>query len=92
MHRIFSSLLLGAALITPVVVSAQTPNQERRYYDRTHHDYHNWNDHEDRAYRYYMQQNHREYRDYAVLHARDQQNYWNWRHRHNDAWLQVNVR
>ncbi|GAC1428138.1 MAG: hypothetical protein NVS9B5_00860 [Terriglobales bacterium] len=58
--------------------------EEKRVYDRSHHDYHQWNNNEDRAYRQYLTENHREYRDVTVLNRRDQTRYWSWRHSHPD--------
>jgi hypothetical protein len=30
--------------------------------------------------------------DFGRLNARDQQNYWNWRHSHSDAQLKIDIR
>jgi len=54
MHRflISSALVLGTALIGPVVAPAQDASpSEKRYYDQKGHDYYAWNNGEDRAYR-----------------------------------------
>jgi hypothetical protein len=87
-HRLFSSLLLAGAIIVPTGVMAAPRRQEGsiqvRVYDRDHRDYHNWDDHEDRAYRGYLVEHHREYRSYNEQRARDQRNYWRWRHQHPD--------
>src|SRR5580700_6953374 len=53
-----------------------------RYYDRNHHDYHVWNDNEDRSYRVYLGERHREYSDFHHENSRRQNAYWNWRHSH----------
>jgi type III secretory pathway component EscR len=87
-HRYFGSLVLAAALVTPVVLVAEASAQEAsiqvRVYDRHHKDYHNWDDHEDRAYRRYLTEQHREYREYNRENSRRQDNYWKWRHNHPD--------
>jgi len=85
-HRYVSSLLLAAAVVAPtlVVSTAQAQDVNVRVYDRDHHDYHNWDDHENLAYRRYLEENHREYRDYNRQNRRDQRAYWNWRHGHPD--------
>jgi H+-transporting ATPase len=36
--------------------------------DRDHRDYHNWDDHEERAYRSYLVAQHRSYREYHTKH------------------------
>jgi type III secretory pathway component EscR len=85
-HRYLGSLLLAAAVIAPtlVVSTAQAQEVNVRVYDRDHHDYHNWDDHENLAYRRYLEENHREYREYNRQNHRDQRAYWNWRHGHPD--------
>jgi len=57
---------------------------QQRIYDRSHHDYHQWNDDEDRAYRQYLSEHHREYRDFERESPKEQNQYWNWRHSHPD--------
>jgi type III secretory pathway component EscR len=85
-NRYLGSLLLAAAVLAPtlVVSTAQAQDVNVRVYDRDHHDYHNWDDHENLAYRRYLDENHREYREYNRLNRRDQRAYWNWRHSHPD--------
>jgi hypothetical protein len=88
LHRYISSLLLDSALAAPaVIMAAPRPQDERaqiRVYDRTHRDYHNWNDNEDRAYRQYLAEQRRSYRGYDRQNNRFQKHYWNWRHSHPD--------
>jgi hypothetical protein len=86
LNRYLGSLLLAAAVVAPtfVVSTAQAQDVNVRVYDRDHHDYHNWDDHENLAYRRYLEENHREYRDYNRQNRRDQRAYWNWRHGHPD--------
>jgi hypothetical protein len=82
------SLLLAGVVFAPTAVAAAPGGQEAgvqvRIYDRDHHDYHNWDDHEDHAYRGYLVEHHREYRTYNEQRAKDQRNYWKWRHQHPD--------
>jgi hypothetical protein len=102
--RTFSGFL-GAALLCvltiPAVLLAQGERREnqrqeqeniRRYHDARHKDDHDWNDHEDRAYRMWAQENHRKYNDFSRLKERDQQSYWDWRHNHSDAQLHIEIR
>jgi len=57
----------------------------KRYYDRDHRDYHQWNEGEARAYRHYLEENHRTYHDWNRARKSEQQNYWRWRHEHPGA-------
>jgi len=92
--RMTSSLLLGAALLAPVPMSAQDRDHDRddraannyRVYDSAHRQYHNWNRDEDQAYRgwYGQTYNGRQYRDYRKLNHKQQEAYWKWRHDHNN--------
>ena len=91
MRKFWKSAALAAALtvpvaIVPTVVMAQPPHT---YHDRDHNDDHQWNNHEDRAYRIYLKQNHRKYNDFARLKEEDQQSYWGWRHEHSDIVLKI---
>jgi hypothetical protein len=86
-HRFIGSLLLAGAIFAPTAVIAAPRPQEGvqvRIYDRDHRDYHNWNDREDHAYRGYLVERHQTYRAYNDQRARDQRNYWKWRHNHPD--------
>ena len=88
-NRYISSLLLAAAIAAPTAVIAGPKPQEGavqvRVYDRDHRDYHNWDDHEDRAYRRYLETRHETYREYHKQHYRAQKHYWSWRHSHPDG-------
>jgi hypothetical protein len=87
-HRYIASLFLTAALAAPVSIMAVPVPQEAsvqvRVYDSTHHDYHNWDDREDHAYRGYLTEHHENYRAYDKQNHKQQNNYWNWRHSHPD--------
>jgi ABC-type nickel/cobalt efflux system permease component RcnA len=76
----------GATAFVPASAYAQDAHdrakQERRVYDRTHRDYHVWNNDEDHVYREYLTQHHRKYRTITRLSKKQQQEYWNWRHDH----------
>ena len=92
--RFCNAALLGAALIipvalTPTAVFAQAP---RSYHDKDHNDDHQWNSHEDRAYKMYAKENHRKATSFVRLKENDQQAYWGWRHDHSDAILKINIR
>jgi hypothetical protein len=86
-YRFIASLFLAAALMAPVSIMAAPKPQasvQVRVYDRDHKDYHNWDDHEDTAYRAYLTDQHITYRVYAKQNHKTQSNYWNWRHSHPD--------
>ena len=88
MHRYLSALVLSAALLTPVAVTAAKDDNDhhrvKRYYDRDNRDYHEWNEREDSAYRRYLQEQHHENRDWAKANRKQQREYWKWRHSHPD--------
>ncbi len=96
MLRFLNAALLGAALIIPVAMAPTAlraqDNKARSYHDKQHNDDHEWNNHEDQAYRMYAKQNHQKYRTFSTLKENDQQAYWGWRHEHSDALLKINIR
>ena len=97
-YRFLSSLFLTAALATPVaMMAAASPqdkddrNQEnrqgennKRYYDKSHKDYHTWDGNEDRQYQRYQTERH-ETRAFGQLSKKQQGTYWNWRHSNPDV-------
>jgi hypothetical protein len=95
-HRIVSSLFLAAALVAPSGIMAakaySQPAQEEhhdkdkdhRYYDEDRKDYHDWDEHEDAAYRKYLKERHKAYHSFDKMEAKQQQEYWHWRHEHPD--------
>jgi hypothetical protein len=87
--RLAGGVVLSATIAASgaVVLLAGTPQEasvQVRVYDPGHKDYHNWDDHEDHAYRRYMKERHEEYRAYAKLKDKQQKEYWEWRHSHPD--------
>lgn len=92
MKRFLNTALAGIILttglaLTPVISLAQ----DHRYHDARHKDDHEWNDHEQQAYRIWLRQHHRKEVEFDRLRASDQQAYWNWRHSHSDALLKINI-
>jgi hypothetical protein len=85
-HRYIASLFLTAALAGPVSIMAapQDAGVSVRVYDKDHKDYHNWDDHENRAWGQYLTENHRGSHEYAKANKKEQSQYWNWRHAHPD--------
>lgn len=97
MPRFWNAALLCAALTVPIAISsvplfAADPAASRKYHDNQHNDDHEWNSHEDKAYRMYAKENHRKYRQFSSLKDNDQQAYWGWRHDHSDALLKIDIR
>jgi hypothetical protein len=91
LKKTFSALTvmaaLGASALLPATASAQDRDhdrqqRERRLYDRTHRDYHNWNGDEDRLYREYLTAHHRRYLAFSRMNQKQQRAYWQWRHDH----------
>jgi hypothetical protein len=88
---ILLAALVGAALVVPSAVVAQD-HDDHRFYDKHHKDYHQWNDHEDRAWHMYWEQRHRPALEWNNAPERERQRYWNWRHEHSDALLKIDIR
>jgi len=88
MRKRMSTVLLTIALTAPVAVFAQDEhhddNQHHRFYDKSHKEYHEWNDNEDKAWRQYLNEHHRAYTDFGKASKRRQEAYWKWRHDHPD--------
>jgi hypothetical protein len=55
----------------------------KRYYDKNHKDYHTWDSNEDSAYKRYQTEHH-EKRAFGQLGSKQQTGYWNWRHSNPD--------
>jgi hypothetical protein len=96
MNRFFNTSLLTAALLvplamTPAILRADDHKDARKYHDKQHNDDHEWNNHEDQAYRMWAKENHRRYNDFSKLNDHDQQAYWGWRHEHSDALLKIEI-
>jgi Ni/Co efflux regulator RcnB len=95
-YRYLSTLFLTAALAAPVALMATANAQDdknheekqgennKRYYDKAHKDYHTWDSNEDRAYQRY-QTDHHERRAFVELNPGQQTVYWNWRHNNPDV-------
>ena len=97
MTRFWNKALLSAALMVPIamaptVLRADDHAVVRTYHDRQHNDDHQWNSHEDQAYRQWGKENHRRYKDFNKIHENDRQNYWGWRHEHSDSLLKIDIR
>ena len=85
-QRYLSAFVLTAGLVATgsVVTARAAQDVQVRVYDPGHKDYHNWDDREDRDYRHYLEEHHEQYRKYDKLKAKEQRDYWDWRHSHPD--------
>ena len=84
-HRYIASLFVTAALTAPVAIMAAPAHQDDRgVYDREHKDYHHWDDKEDAAWGRFLAEKHRDRHEFAKANAKEQAEYWNWRHSHPD--------
>ena len=96
MPRFLNPILLSAALVIPLAIAPAAlraaDHKAPTYHDKGHNDDHQWNNHENQAYRMYAKQNHRKYRDFSRLNENDQQAFWGWRHDHSDAQLKITIR
>jgi ribulose kinase len=97
MPRFRNAVLLGTALLAsiamaPTALRAQEHMTARTYHDKQHNDDHEWNNHEDQAYRKWAKESHRKYGEFSKLKDDDQQSYWGWRHEHSDAQLKIRIR
>jgi hypothetical protein len=91
--RLFSGAILCASLIAPVCLLTTTLRADDRvYHDRDHRDEHHWDAREDQAYRMWFRERHRRYEDFDRIREHDRRAYWNWRHRHSDEVLHINIR
>ena len=89
--RLYRTGILSLTLIAPFAMapSAQPADDDhrqetRRYHDARHNDDHEWNDRENRAYDKWLKEKHHAKREFAKLKAKEQREYWKWRHEHPD--------
>ena len=93
MKTLLTTALMSAALTIPLTLApVQLTAADRRYHDKGHNDDHEWNSHEDKAYRMWTKENHRRYTPFDKLREEDRETYWGWRHNHSDADLRINIR
>ncbi len=88
---ILSGFMASFALMAPVVMTADD-HHEKRYYDKEHKDYHQWNGGEDHAYRIYLGERHEEFREFHRIKPERQREYFKWRHDHPDSSFKVEIR
>lgn len=79
---VLGALLMAAVMVAPVTAVAEDHHGEKRYYDRAHHDYHYWNDGEDRQYRAYLVERREAYVPFVQVNRRHRERYFGYRHEH----------
>lgn len=77
-----SSLVLAAALLSPLILTGCTGHGYYRVYDPYDHQYRRWDGNENVYYHQWTTENHRDDRDFRKLDHDDQNRYWQWRHDH----------
>ncbi len=87
MRKMFSALVVTAALAAPLVATTSATAAEGasatisvRVYDPFRHDYHRWDGDEERSYRAYLAERHRSYLAYRHQRIAQRRAYWRWRH------------
>jgi hypothetical protein len=81
LSRHFSSLLLAAAVASPLFITGCTVHA--RVYDPYYHDYHGWNG-EVVYYNQWERDTHRDHVEFNHRNDNDKKAYWDWRHSHED--------
>jgi hypothetical protein len=81
-YRILGTLLLAAALISPVAITGCAARASYRVYDPYYEDYHVWDGHENGFYLRWESETHRDHRDFDKRDKNEQKEYWDWRHSH----------
>jgi len=81
--RRLAALLLAASFAIPAAVMAED-RDHKRYYDKTHKDYHEWNENENRGFNIFLNENHLRVHTWQKAKPSEQQRYWQWRHDHPD--------
>ena len=87
MRRLVSAVLVIAAIALATPTSGFASERHYRHravsvrvYDPYRHDYHRWDNDEERAYRAYLAQRHRSYVTYRRQRLAERRAYWRWRH------------
>ena len=94
-RKYVASFCLSAALLAPVGALAMTAPQDdherheqeerdHRVYDPVNRDYHNWDAREDEAYHRWLEAKHETYVEFNRLDRKRQEEYWKWRHQHEE--------
>ncbi len=82
--RCAAAIILAIGVAAPLVIAQDRDQDHRRYYDKSHKDYHTWNDSEQKSYGVFLNENHLQVHVFAKAKPSEQQKYWAWRHDHPD--------
>jgi hypothetical protein len=82
--RYVSSILLAAALFSPVIFGGCAARASYRVYDPAYGDYHVWDRNEVAYYQRWEGETHRDHREFAKRGADEQKEYFSWRHSHSE--------
>lgn len=95
MKRLLLILPVAGALIVSTNLMAQDHDDHRddrhHVYDAHHKDYHDFDEHEQRAWGIYWQQRHHTVIEWDRATPEQRQAYWDWRHNHSDAILKIDI-
>jgi hypothetical protein len=80
-NRYAAAIVLAIGLTAPLVAQDQ---DHRRYYDKSHKDYHTWDDNEQKNYSVFLNEKHIQVHVFNKARPAEQQQYWQWRHDHPD--------
>ena len=75
-------VLLGGALVSPILISGCAARVGYRVYDPEYGDYHVWNHDEIVYYQQWEVDTHRHHKDFDKRNKEEQKEYWEWRHHH----------
>jgi hypothetical protein len=84
LNRCAATALVALGLTAPLVIADDHSNNNKRYYDKSHKDYHQWNANEDKSYSVFLSTNNIQVHAFSKAKPTEQQQYWNWRHDHPD--------
>jgi len=89
---LINSAVLGALSFGTVATMPARAEEPRTWHDQARNEDHKWDKREDKAYRMWVKEQHRKYKDFGKLKEEERQQYWAWRHDHNDAALHIDIR
>jgi hypothetical protein len=81
-NQLAAALLLGMSLTAPLVMADD--HDGKKYYDKRHKDYHQWNDDEQRSYVEFRTEKHIPDHSFDKAKSTERQQYWDWKHDHQD--------
>lgn len=84
MMKYLGAAAFAVTLITSVAVPSLRA-EDKRYYDKEHKDYHQWNESEEKTYHQYWEEQKHPYVDWNHAKAEQRAAYWKWRHEHPDT-------